>query len=225
MNIFYRGARTTWRKSSTVTTGPTAAAAGGVMFDTSPWASNTQVSAGPSNSVINTAPVTANAGSQRVRFNGTQLDNSSNAQDRTGMVRFNGASMELHPVPAIPGTTRTRETVTGASEGVLPPVPPKVSVSTASGSRLLPPPRVQTMESGAGASADTTEVVVGPNEEVHEVEEEKDEELSVRQGIVEMQIVETVTERRSTESNKPLSATIGSFQMSDDGSAMLFSTG
>lgn len=125
-------------------------------------------------------------------------------------MRFNGASMQLESVvlpvpPKVPVNPHSMPL-------------PKVTVSTSSGERLQPPPRVATADSGAGPVA-VEELVGGMNElSVDEnTEPEEAEEEFKESGVAH-------SEQRSALHIAP-EMLVGSVQLSEDGAAMLFSTG
>lgn len=86
---------------------------------------------------------------------------------------------------------------------------PKVTVSTSSGERLQPPPRVATADSGAGPTSQAE--LASQVEEIPDAER-ADEECK-ESGMV-----------RSVQHAAP-DMLVGSVQLSEDGAAMLFSTG
>jgi hypothetical protein len=192
----------TWRRDSS----GASLASGGTTFDTS-FNTNTQIkAAGGKNDTFASYPA------------------SSAPQQK---VRFNGASMVLESVPA---PAPVRGTVTGASGDALPPAPPKVSVSTASGARLLPPPRVAAAridaEAGEGLLAvETTDAqAAGETEQKTSADQEARDDLQGLLRALQSARLEESSAPRSVEETSA-EATVGTFQMSDDGAAMLFSTG
>lgn len=127
-------------------------------------------------------------------------------------VRFNGASVQLEPVAVPAAGQGQRTTITGASGSNQPPVPPQVSVSTASGKPLQPPPRLRSQE---GTDSD---MVPGARDTSLEDEQPEADEAQ------EVGLVAATTEklRVADSQEKTGGALVG---MSDDGRAMLFSTG
>lgn len=132
-------------------------------------------------------------------------------------VRFNGASMQLEPV-SLPVPSKAP---TNPQSMPL----PKVTVSTSSGARLQPPPRVPTADCGAGSSVDLASRVEelaldeGPRtkegeEEHKEVSEPSDASWSAVQSPVVSGAQQVAAQML-----------VGSVQLSEDGAAMLFSTG
>ncbi len=206
---------------------------GGSNFITS-FTSNTQIKAGPSASTNTSSIPTPISGisvsssppfpvpapvveGNRVRFNGAQLDSPASSTPVSTAaapthVRFNGASMFLQPVvlpvppppPAAPAVPVNPHAM---------PLP-KVTVTTSSGARLQPPPRVPTADTGAGAdpsAALPVDMDVNMDNVTNDVHD-----LSVNDQEAE--------EERKQESNSRASMLVGSVQLSDDGAAMLFST-
>jgi hypothetical protein len=194
----YSGGKTSWRKTG----GETFSGSNGSMFAT-PYTSHTEVRVGVAGKeVVHSERVVYNAPTQRVRFN--------------------GASVQLEAVPLPAKNQRT--TVTGASGFARPPAPPKVSVSTASGTPLLPPPRLR--------KGDETSVEVGGRMDsavghhgVVDVEDPAESGLEDIQQLAEVVASGLQLEERGEERGHAASSVVGSFQMSDDGNAMLFSTG
>ena len=224
-----RGARPTWRRQEQ---SGSASGAGNNYFSTE-YTSSTQIRAGPSSSSgalpIAAVLVPAAPASNKVRFNGAQLTAvpvpvpvlastatapTASASAGNKKVSFNGASLVLEqvtlPVPAPPAAR--------VSTGL--PLP-KVSVSTASGERLRPPPRVVVAAGGnATAESDFTESdVVGETSAVTEVDEESIAVEVLNSAVSHLEIIDTVA---GSEEGREV---VGSFQMSEDGAAMLFSTG
>lgn len=196
------GARMTWRRDNS----GSSLASGGTTFDTS-FNTNTQIKA---------------AGGKSDTF--ASYPASSAPQQK---VRFNGASMVLESVPA-PAPT-VRGTVTGASGDAVPPAPPKVSVSTASGARLLPPPRVVATERidaevGEGVQADDVATDAQAEQKSSADQEAREDLQGLLRALQSARLEESGNTARAAE-EAPAEATVGSFQMSDDGAAMLFSTG
>lgn len=173
------------------------------MFDTS-FSSNTEIRAGPSTSIL-TLPLGASITPS------SALPAPPAAPATGARVRFNGASMQLEPV-VLPLPSK------GPANSQSMPLP-KVTVSTSSGERLQPPPRVATTDSGAGPASDeelTSRVeeltVLGGAEP-----EEAEEEFKESGGGSDF-------ESRGTHHTAP-EMLVGSVQLSEDGAAMLFSTG
>ena len=206
--------------------GSTESNVGGSNFSTS-FTSNTQIKAGPSATtnlphVPTPVPGTPMSSAQslptpapmvegnRVRFNGAQLETPPSAPAPTTEapthVRFNGASMFLQPVvlpvppPAAPAVSVNPHAM---------PLP-RVTVTTSSGVRLQPPPRVPTADTGAGADTDAVLPV-----DIGSVTEQV-EDLTIHDQEAE--------EERKQDSSSRASMLVGSVQLSDDGAAMLFST-
>lgn len=146
----------------------------------------------------------------------TSLPNNTNAPAASKKVSFNGASLVLEQVtlaapapPAAPARAPTSLPL------------PKVSVSTASGERLRPPPRVAVaagetaVEARGAAESEVVEEVSG----VAEVDDEIGQVEGLRSAVEHLEISHPAV--GSEESPE----VVGSFQMSEDGAAMLFSTG
>lgn len=221
---FHRGARATWRRQDSAGTNTSA---NNTYFSTE-FTSNTQIKAGPTSStsakpvvVPSTGPGAPIAG-EKVRFNGSQLSAVPTSSTGNKKVSFNGASLVLEQVtlPPPPPPTAPR---TSAPDLAL----PRVSVSTASGERLLPPPRVL-VAAGAGpveeaapvtvdtgASGDVESMVADVNAVANGTGADEVEDLSgnLAHGM-------ELNSDGSVEQG-----VIGAFQMSEDGEAMLFSTG
>lgn len=266
--MFFRGARLTWRRQEK----PGNASSLRNNYFNTEFTTNTQIRAGPTNSScskpdVNAAPSPATAApvcTHKVRFNGSQLSaipaaaagpvplpstalstapttsGNSNSSATNKKVSFNGANIVLEqitlPVPP------PRPVPARSSTGL--PIP-KVSVSTASGEKLRPPPRVVV---AAGDSTDTVatdyeggdnggEVEVPPaitaevgqnagNAERAETGDEK-EFSSVGEGVgrIDVSSAHLGSAEEEEEEEEGRQWTVGSFQMSEDGTAMLFSTG
>eukprot|EP00598_Pedospumella_elongata_P012022 CAMPEP_0184998268 /NCGR_PEP_ID=MMETSP1098-20130426/61817_1 /TAXON_ID=89044 /ORGANISM="Spumella elongata, Strain CCAP 955/1" /LENGTH=407 /DNA_ID=CAMNT_0027525037 /DNA_START=14 /DNA_END=1240 /DNA_ORIENTATION=- len=215
--LLQRGARLTWRRQMN---GSTESNVGGSNFSTS-FTSNTQIKAGPSatnnlphvSSPVPDAPVSSAQSlptpapvveGNRVQFNGAQLKTPTAAAPTH--VRFNGASTFLQPVvlpvppPAAPAVPVNPHAM---------PLP-RVTVTTSSGARLLPPPRVPTADTGAGA-----DVNAALPADIDNITAQV-EDLTIHDQEAE--------EERKQDSSSRASMLVGSVQLSDDGAAMLFST-
>jgi hypothetical protein len=246
--FFVRGARTSWRKplgaeTDCTSTGNTNANS----FDTSPFSSNTQIKAGPpttmgkdrgvASAILPPAPASGAPapaskatgvppplypGAKGAAGTGAAVAVATGgASTKPGMVRFNGASMQLQPV-SVP----------------IPPTPPRVTVSTSSGARLLAPQQALAEEGEGGASSSSfsssgasfcaSESVVGGYAEVGSGAgpgpgPTVDAESSVaEEDLGKMTLEEGVPAAAATTTS---TTGISSFEMSDDGAAMLFSTG
>jgi len=202
---------------------------GGSNFSTS-FTSNTQIKAGPSTTTnASSIPTPISRGSasslpafptpapvvvgNRVRFNGAQLETPASSSPvptaaAPTHVRFNGASMFLQPVvlPVPPPPLAAPAVPVNPHAMPL----PRVTVTTSSGARLQPPPRVLTADTGAGADPNAA-LSVDIDNVTNEVQD-----LSVNDQEAE--------EERKQESSSRASMLVGSVQISDDGAAMLFST-